>query len=119
MVDTKQILTEIAEMDFICRVLVVGKDGRLLEETPHSEDGYASNLGDSMLFASGALGRLGEAAETADLRHTLIEFKNGVVFLADLGEKALLGIIAKPEINRGYLLSHLPSWSEQLRDALG
>ncbi len=117
--DIKEIVAEIAEMDFVYRVLVLGKDGSLHGEVSQEDNDTVQHLGASVLFACGALTRLGEVSDGGVVRHALIEFKGGIVFLADLGAKAVLGIFAKSEVNRGYLLSRLPFWSEQLRDALG
>lgn len=109
-------LVEIAEMDYVSQVLVVGRDGSWLEGIPPEEK---HDLGASFFYALGTLTRLGEVAEVGGPKHMLMEMKEGVLFLAALGTEAVLGIVAKPEVNRGLLLSRLASWAEQLRGALG
>ncbi|MCB9637793.1 MAG: roadblock/LC7 domain-containing protein [Myxococcales bacterium] len=109
-------LAEIAEMDYISQVLIVDQDGRWLGGSPEEEQ---ATLGASFVYGLGTFSRLSEAANMGDFKHALIVLSDGIIFLASLGTGRVLGIVAKPEVNRGLVLSRLPFWADHLREALG
>ena len=112
------ILDEIVSMDYVRTVSLVQEDGSLLAQrgaSAQKEEG--ERLAASWVVGLGALEQLTQSTQCGAYRHALIEGKEGILLLASLPPRRLLGIIASIEVNRGLLLSSLSGWIAQINAA--
>lgn len=92
------ILKDLSGTDGVHEVLVVGRDGFVID---HVGDMDADGVGAVVSTAIGAIEAMGRDTEQGGLFEIMAEFKDGTIIAAPIGRDALLGMVANSEANLG------------------
>lgn len=95
---TFALLKEINATDGVRESLIVGRDGFVIE---HVGELNAEEVGAILSTAIGAVEAMGRDAGQGRLEEIMGEFDEGVVILAPVGRDAVLGVVARSEVNLG------------------
>ncbi|MEC4676673.1 MAG: roadblock/LC7 domain-containing protein, partial [Nitrospirota bacterium] len=116
MATLKDLLNEFAKLQGVTTVCLVGRDGFLLDSiaTMGIDTEMIGAIASSGFGASESMGRqLGKGA----MSMTMIEFENGPVLFAPVGEDAFIVIIAEKESNLGMVRLKLKKHCNEIANA--
>ncbi len=92
------IIKELSGTDGVHEVLVVGRDGFVID---HVGDMDADGVGAVVSTAIGAIEAMGRDTEQGNLFEIMAEYNEGTIIAAPVGRDAVLGMVASSSANLG------------------
>ncbi len=115
MTEIQKILAEFTNIEGVHTACLVGRDGFLLDSLARA--GIDAEMIAAIASSGfGSAESMGNQLGQGDLRMTMIEFENGPVMFAPVGEEAMLVIVADQETNLGWIRISIKKNSKKIQE---
>ncbi len=93
---TVEILKALCKVDHLHNALIVGRDGFVIKG---QGDINFEDVGNKIATAIGTTEAMGQSTEHGSLTEIMVEYEEGTIIVAPIGNEAILGAIASEEAN--------------------
>ena len=115
MTEIQKILAEFTKIDGVHTACLVGRDGFLLDSLARAGID-AEMIGAIASSGFGSAESMGNQLGQGELRMTMVEFANGPVIFAPVGDDAFLVIVADQDTNLGWIRISIKKNSKKIRE---
>jgi len=114
----KKILTDMTRIDGVRGVIVVSKDGLVLDYVVPGRDIDAEDLGATVSQAVALMGKIGEQFNLGKPAIMTLEYDNGMIVAGDLGENFVL-VIADKSAMVGMIRNEIKRQRDKIKALVG
>ncbi len=111
------LLERMREIEGVQTAIVVSRDGFILDAAL-STNQDAEAIGAIVSTGLGASESIGNEINAGNLTLSMIEYKKSIVFIAPVGDEAILTVTAIPNHNLGIIRYHVKKTSKELLEVL-
>ncbi len=97
----KKHLEELAKVDGINSVIVVGRDGFVIDGVAHGAEMDAEAVGAVVSTGIGSSEVMGRELKVGDMTQAMFEYDGGIIMTSFLGAEAILAVVADLKANLG------------------
>lgn len=117
MTPLKEQLENFLKIDGIVMVVVVGRDGFIIESAAHS-DHNIDDVGAVVSTGMGSSESMGVDLGVGDMHQGMLEYEEGIIFMRAIAEEAILIVVSTPSVNLGMIRLQMKRRIKPIADAL-
>ena len=118
MANVKQLLGELLRVEGVSAVVIVGRDGFVIEGVTAGSRLDTEAVGAVISTGIGSNEVMGESLNVGQLRQAMVEYEHGVIVTGLLGNDAILAIVAEARANLGNIRYQLKQRAPDIARAL-
>jgi predicted regulator of Ras-like GTPase activity (Roadblock/LC7/MglB family) len=118
MATMKSLLGELLRVEGITTVVVVGRDGFVIEGASSGGRLDTEAVGAVISTGIGAAEVMGISLHSGEMTQAMIEYKEGVIVMGLLGRDAILALVAEAKANLGNIRYQLKQRTPEIARAL-
>ena len=113
----KRVLSDMAKVEGITAIAIVGRDGFVIEDAGSSSSN-ADAIGAVISTGIGSAEMMGRELNVGEMTQSMLEFKDGIIVMNTLGHDAILAVVADTKANIGNIRYQIKKRIEQVEKAL-
>jgi predicted regulator of Ras-like GTPase activity (Roadblock/LC7/MglB family) len=113
MMDSKQVLNNLTQVDGIIAAVLIGNDGFVIETAGESQMDIEA-LGALATKALSTYAAMGKELNIGSVTQIMAEFQRSMVMAATIGEDAVLAVVTVPNANLGNIRFQVKRYSREL-----